>query len=185
MTERGCGEGDREGDREDGTGVVIRDARLSDVRAIAALAHEKRLQYAKYQPQFWNVTPHAEKVHRPWLEALVRDESVVSLVAEHEGASGVCGFLFAAVAPTPPVYDAGGDTATVDDFVVSPPDAWMTVGTALLEVGKSRLRKLGVAQIVVVCGQQDVPKRRALADAGLSFASEWYVGGLRSSSSGG
>ena len=181
MTERDCGGLDQKAALKGVGDVVIRDARLSDVPAIAVLAQEKRLQYAKYQPQFWNVASHAERVHRPWLEALVCDESVVSLVAEHDGASGVCGFLFAAVGSTPPVYDAGGDTATIDDFVVSPPDAWMTVGTALLDAGKAQLREQGVAQIVVVCGQRDGPKRRALADAGLSVASEWYVGDLRSS----
>ena len=181
MTERNCGGLDRKGNLEDVADVVIRDARISDVPAIAVLAQEKRIQYAKYQPQFWNVAPHAERVHRPWLEALVCDESVVSIVAEHDGAAGVCGFLLATVGSTPPVYDAGGDTATVDDFVVSPPDAGMTVGTALLDAGKAQLREQGVAQIVVVCGQRDGPKRRALADAGLSVASEWYVGDLRSS----
>jgi ribosomal protein S18 acetylase RimI-like enzyme len=180
VSERDRGGLDRKADLDDVADVVIRDARLSDVPAIAVLAQERRLQYAKYQPQFWNVAPDAERVHRPWLEGLVCDNSVVSLVAEREGASGVCGFLFAAVGPTPPVYDAGGDTATIDDFVVSPPNAWMIIGTALLDAGKARLREQGVAQIVVVCGEQDGPKRCALADAGLSVASEWYVGDLRS-----
>ena len=179
MDEPECGSLDQNADREDVADPVIRDARLSDVASIAALAHEKRLQYAEYQPQFWNVAPDAERVHRRWLEALVRDDSVVSLVAEHEGELGVRGFLFAAVRSTPPVYDAGGDTATIDDFVVSPADAWLTVGTALLDAAKARLREQGAAQIVVVCGQQDVPKRRALAHAGLSVASEGYVGDLR------
>ena len=170
---------DQKADLEAVADPVIREARLSDVPAIAALAQQKRLQYVTYQPQFWNVAPDAERVHRPWLEALVRDASVVSLVAEQNGESDVRGFLFAAVRPTPPVYDAGGDTATIDDFFVATPNAWLTVGTALLDAAKARLREQGAAQIVVVCGQQDVAKRRALASAGLSVASEWFVGDLR------
>lgn len=93
--------------------TVIHDARHSDVPAIAALAQEKPVQCAGYQMQFWNVAANAEQLHRPWLEKLVADDSVISLVADEIRA--VCGYLFALIGKTPPVYDAGGDTASVDD----------------------------------------------------------------------
>ena len=109
--------------------TVIRDARHADVPAIAALAQRKRIQYAAYQPQFWNVAPDAEQLHRPWLEGLVADDSVVSLVAEEKGAVG--GYLCATIGKTPPVYDVGGQTASVDDFFVSPASRWTTAGRAL------------------------------------------------------
>ena len=48
-----------------------------------------------------------------------------------------------------------------------------------LDAARVRLSDQGIAQIVVVCGQLDGPKRDALVEAGLSVASEWYVGDLR------
>ncbi len=162
---------------------MIRDARHSDVPAIAALAQQKRVQYAGYQMQFWNVAANAEQLHRPWLEKLVADDSVISLVADDNRA--VCGYLFATIGKTPPVYDAGGDTASVDDFFVSPASEWTNTGRALLDAARARLSDQGIAQLVVVCGHLDGPKRGMLAEAGLSLASEWYVCDLRGPASSG
>jgi hypothetical protein len=42
------------------------------------------------------------------------------------------GFLIATLIPAPPVYDPGGRTCLIDDFVVIPAANWLTTGVELL-----------------------------------------------------
>jgi hypothetical protein len=153
---------------------VIRDATDSDVEAIAVLAETRRVDYEQAQPQFWRRAVDAVEVHRPWLAQMVRDPNVVSLVAV-SGDRGLAGYAFGTVVPSPPVYAPGGPTGLIDDFQIADPGDWPVLGVELLAAARQRLAALGVAQIVVVCGQHDQPKRDALVLAGLSAASEWYV----------
>jgi hypothetical protein len=153
---------------------VIRDATDSDVDVIAALAETRRVDYEQAQPQFWRRAVDAVEVHRPWLAEMVRDPDVVSLVAL-DGDQRLAGYAFGTVVPSPPVYAPGGPTGLIDDFQIADQGEWATLGVELLSTARQRLAALGVVQIVVVCGQHDQPKREALALAGLSIASEWFV----------
>ena len=36
----------------------------------------------------------------------------------------------------------------------------------------------GAAQVLIVCGAHDEPKRRFFKNIGLTVASEWYVGSI-------
>jgi ribosomal protein S18 acetylase RimI-like enzyme len=153
--------------------VTIRPATETDVDAIAALMSARRRVYEQFEPRFWRVAENADAVHRPWLEFLVADDSVVSLVAEIDGA--FAGFVIATVGPAPPVYDPGGLAAMIDDYAVVG-DTWDTIGRALLDAVTERVRERGAAQVIVVCGHRDEAKRSALQQAGLSLASEWYTG---------
>lgn len=153
---------------------MIRDATDSDVDAIAALAEIRREDYEQAQPQFWRRAVNAVEVHRPWLAQMVRDPNVISLVANSVD-RGLTGYAFGTVVPSPPVYAPGGPTGLIDDFQLRDPGEWAVLGVELLAAARQRLAALGVAQIVVVCGQHDQPKREALDLAGLSLASEWYV----------
>jgi hypothetical protein len=77
--------------------------------------------------------------------------------------------------PAPPVYDPGGLTCLVDDFMVATPDLSASVGAALLDKAIEHARPRGAVQTVVVCGPHDTPKRAMLIDAGHVVASEWHT----------
>ncbi len=159
-----------------GAAVTIRAATGEDVEAILRLADDRRRLYATYQPVFWRAADDAIARHRPHLSALVADETVITPVAVADQA--VAGFAIGRLVPAPPVYDPGGVSCFVDDFAVADPADWLTVGVDLLRAVCRGARKQGAAQIVVVTGQLDEPKRAALAAGGLSVASEWWVAEL-------
>jgi GNAT superfamily N-acetyltransferase len=150
----------------------IRSATEADVAAITALAGAKRRQYSTYQPVFWAPAPDAEKLHRPYLARLVGDENVITLVSEGSGA--VTGFVIATIGDAPAVYNPGGRTCQIDDFVVEP-GRWSSSGTQLLQAAIEEAKDRGAVQAVVVTGHLDLEKREALRACGLSIASEWWV----------
>src|SRR5579862_4336076 len=105
----------------------IRPARAADVPAMVALSEQKRLQYQEYQPTFWRVAADAREKQTSFFERLVGSEHAIILVHEREGA--VDGFVIATLVDAPPVYDPGGRTCMIDDFVVAS-EEWTTTGAA-------------------------------------------------------
>lgn len=136
------------------------------------MAATRRLQYSTYQPVFWAPALNAEAVHKPYLAALVADEDVISLVSESSGA--LTGFVIASLGDAPAVYDPGGRTCMVDDFVVEA-GRWSSTGAQLLKAAIELAAHRGAIQAVVVTGHLDHEKRDALRACGLSVASEWWV----------
>jgi hypothetical protein len=157
--------------------LVIRDAEPADLDAIATLADERRVDYERAQPLFWKRADDALTQHRSWLTHLLASDEVISLAAV-DAAEELIGFLFATLVPAPPVYAPGGPTGLIDDFAVAASDLWATTGVELLDAARAELQARGAAQVVVVCGAHDEPKRTTLASAGLGVASEWFVGTL-------
>jgi GNAT superfamily N-acetyltransferase len=151
---------------------LIRPAIAADVDAIAAMASARRRQYAEYQPVFWAPAPKAEELHKPYLAKLIGEEKVISLVAEDAGI--VTGFVIAMIVGAPGVYDPGGATGQIDDFVVAP-GRWDSTGRDLLAAVLQRAADRGAVQAVVVTAHLDADKREALRASGLSIASEWWV----------
>lgn len=151
----------------------IRAATPPDVDAMSALAGIRREQYARYQPRFWRPAAGALDRHRPYLAGLVASQEVITLVSEDAGQ--LTGFLIATVTAAPPVYDPGGLTCQIDDFVVVPEARWLTTGVQLLRAGLAQAARHGAVQAVVVTAQLDQPKRQALRACGLQVASEWWV----------
>ncbi len=151
---------------------LIRPAIPADVGAIAAMASARRSQYARYQPVFWAPAPGAEELHKPYLAKLVSDENVISMVAEESGT--LTGFVIAMIVGAPAVYDPGGRTCQIDDFVVAP-GRWESTGRLLLQAALERAADRGAVQAVVVVANLDADKREALRASGLSIASEWWV----------
>lgn len=151
---------------------LIRPAIPADVDAIAAMASARRRQYAQYQPVFWAPAPNAEELHKPYLARLIGEEKVISLVAEEAGI--VTGFIIAMIVGAPGVYDPGGATCQIDDFVVAP-GRWESTGKDLLAAALGHAAGRGAVQAVVVTAHLDVDKREALRASGLSIASEWWV----------
>ena len=151
----------------------IRAAVQADVPAMAALAAVRREQYARYQPLFWRPAAAAPDLHHTYLGSLVASEKVITLVSEEAGQ--LTGFLIATLNPAPPVYDPGGLTCQIDDFVVAPAAKWPTTGAELLRASQAEAGRRGAIQAVVVTGHLDQPKRQALQACGLEIASEWWV----------
>jgi GNAT superfamily N-acetyltransferase len=150
----------------------IRPATAADVAAIASMASSRREQYAVYQPVFWRIAADAEQLHRPYLAKLVADPKVITLVSAESGA--VTGFVIATIVGAPGVYDPGGHTCQIDDFVVEP-GRWDSTGRDLLAAATAEAAERGAVQAVVVVAHLDKPKREALRASGLSIASEWWV----------
>ena len=108
----------------------IRTAATADVDAMAALAGIRREQYARCQPLFWRPAAGALDKHRAYLATLIGDDTVITLVSEEAGQ--LTGFLIATLTGAPPVYDPGGATCQIDDFVVVPEARWQSTGIRLL-----------------------------------------------------
>ena len=151
----------------------IRTAAQADVPSMAALAGIRREQYARYQPLFWRPAPAASDKHGAYLGRLVASDKVISLVSEDTGE--LTGFLIATLNPAPPVYDPGGLSCDIDDFVVTPAANWATTGVRLLRAALAEAGQRGAVQAVVVTAHLDEPKREALRACGLEVASEWWV----------
>jgi GNAT superfamily N-acetyltransferase len=151
----------------------IRTAVPADVSAIAALASIRRDQYARYQLLFWRPAAAAPDKHRTYLGRLVASAEIITLVSEEAGQ--LTGFLIATLDPAPPVYDPGGLTCQIDDFVVTPATKWPTTGVRLLRAVLAQAGQRGAVQAVVVTAHLDQPKRQALRACGLEIASEWWV----------
>ncbi len=138
-----------------------------------ALAARKREQYAGYNPVFHNPAADARELHAAFIAGLIESDGAISLV--YDDGSVVRGFAIGTLIDPPPVYDPGGKTCMVDDFIVDDADAWPSVGSALLESITAAARARGASQIVVVCGPEDAPKRTMLAAAGCTVVTEWYT----------
>jgi GNAT superfamily N-acetyltransferase len=153
----------------DGT---IRKAGTADVARMVELSEEKRLQYQAYQPRFWRKAPDSQEKQLPHFERVLAADRVIALVHERDG--GIDGFVIATLLDAPPVYDPGGLTCLIDDFIAAD-EAWDTIGAALLEAVDREAKSRGAVQVVVVCGHCDQPKRRMLSTEAFTIASEWYV----------
>jgi hypothetical protein len=157
--------------------MPVRAAHSGDLDVIVALSDDKRRQYEGQARIFYRPAPNAAAVHRPWLARLIEDGSVATFVHESDGAE-VDGFVIVTLVSPPPVYDPGGPTCSVDDFVVATPSLWASAGRDLLSSASIWGREQGAVQMVVVCGPHDAPKRQMLQEAGLEVASEWFAAPL-------
>lgn len=152
---------------------LVRKAVPADLPAMVALSAAKRAQYEAYQPVFWRRAPNADEQQTGFFAHQLGRENVIALVSEEDGQ--VVGFVIAALVSSPPVYAPGGLTCLVDDFCVAGPDRWSDIGEELLTEVRQSARERGAAQLLVVCGHLDDPKRTLLGDGGLRIASEWWV----------
>ena len=152
---------------------IIRKAEPADVPRMVDLSEQKRLEYQSYQPTFWRKAADSQEKQIPHFERALQSDRVIALVYERERNLG--GFLIATLVDAPPVYDPGGLTCLIDDFVVADPEDGEAIGARLLSEANRQAGARGAVQMVVVCGHQDQPKRAMLAGCGFSIASEWYV----------
>jgi hypothetical protein len=153
--------------------MTIRQANHDDITSMVALSDLKRTQYEQYAPTFWRAAQDADKRQANFFAFLLEQDQVTALV--HETNDQVNGFVIASIRAAPPVYDPGTQICSIDDYVVSAPKEWLTVGTALLSRARELAAERGAELTVVVCGRQDEPKRAMLRRAGFKVASEWFV----------
>jgi hypothetical protein len=151
----------------------IRLAEDSDLNEILDLANLKRLEYETYQPVFWRVAPDAIAQQRDYVASHIANDEVVTLVATLE--SRLVGFVIGRLVSAPPVYNPGGLTCSIDDFVVNRNELWETVGVDLLDAVRKVAVSKGAVQVVVVCGHHDEWKKKMLEKSSLTIASEWWV----------
>lgn len=157
--------------------MSVRQASKNDLDFIVALADDKRREYEQYAPVFHRPAHDARNVHRPWLADLIESDRAAVLVSE--GEDDAChGFVIATLVPSPPVYDPGGPTCSIDDFAVMTATHWASAGHDLLQAAQAWGREQGAVQTVVVCGPHDGPKRQMLTDSGLEVVSEWFTAPL-------
>ena len=150
----------------------IRKANLNDIDVMVALSDQKRTEYAKAQPQFWKKAENANAMQAQWFKELLEDKNCFLFVAEEN--LQIMGFVIGRMVGAPEVYNPGGITMMIDDFCVSEADLFETIGKDLISVLRNVSKE--VAQLLVVCGAHDQPKRQFLKSIGLSVASEWYAG---------
>ncbi len=145
--------------------MTVRSATAADVPRMVEWADRKRHEYARAQPRFWRPAQDAAERHRPFLEGLIGREDVIALVSGG-------GFAIGLIGDAPPVYDPGGKSCLIDDFVV---ESWDSDGAELLDEVCRLAPRAGAVQVVVVCGHHDGPKRTFLEARGFPIASEWRV----------
>jgi len=154
--------------------MKVREATLNDLDSMVQLAEQRRLSYEPHQPVYWRHAEGAPAHQKSWFERLLEDDHVIALVGD--AADRPSGMIIGRVMPVPPVYDPGGPTCMVDDFTVTEPALWPTLGQALLDALRERLRvHPDIVQIVVVAGHHDAAKKQLLESEGLSIASEWWT----------
>ncbi len=127
----------------------VRVVQRSDVAQMASLSAQDRTEYAEIGRNNTAVLVYAEGGH-------------------------MLGYVIGLVVASPPVYDPGGQTCLVIEFVVGQITDWPTVGKVLLEALGQKAQTLGAVQTVVICDAADQPKQAMLRDSGLTIASEWY-----------
>jgi N-acetylglutamate synthase-like GNAT family acetyltransferase len=130
--------------------MAIREAQISDVQAMAALAEAKRQHYRDHAAPFQRPASNGREVHERFLPKLLEWEAFTVLV--HEGGEGVDGFVVARFGSAPPPYGEGS-WFHVDDFVVGRASLWASVGRELLDAVMNRAREAGIDQAIVVCGR--------------------------------
>lgn len=150
----------------------IRLATPSDLSSMVELSLQKRLHYEKSQTRFWKKTEGSEEKQKLWFAELLKREDHILLIAEAE--SQPVGFIIGALRKAPEVYDPGGLTLVIDDFCVTLPSCWDSIGSALLIELEKRGKEKGAVQMIVVCGAHDSDKSLFLEKRGCTVYSHWY-----------
>lgn len=152
---------------------LISLAKPSDISSMVVLSDQKRSAYEQAQPKFWKRADNANKEQTKWFSDLLLREDHICLISK--SGQEITGFIIGKLMLAPEVYSPGGFTLIIDDFCVSSPDFWLTVGEKLLYEIQQQAKKRGAVQTVIVCGYHDAYKQAFLKSQNLIIASEWYV----------
>ena len=157
--------------------ISICPAQVANIPSMVEMSYQKRKLYEKAQPQFWrHAGDSAEISQAKWFEELLGSNDHIMLTSVRH--QKIVGFIIGKLMPAPEVYNPGGLTLMIDDFCVADEAEWHAIGSKLIQEIKTISKTKGAAQILVVCGAHDHPKRRFLMSQNLSIVSEWFVGGI-------
>lgn len=156
--------------------MAIRSAQAGDVETCVGMIEARRRLYETFEPRFWRKADHSAAMSTAFFGHLATDAGAVFLVSASD--AGIDGFLIAMAVQNPPVYAPGGPTAQIDDFCVTDPSLFPTVGAALLDEARARLTARGFTQLVVVCAARDEARTAFLESHSLSLTTTWWTASL-------
>ena len=172
--------------------MIVRKARAEDVDLMVELSHQKRISYEKAQPQFWKMAKNSDEMQKNWFLDEIQKQDVIALICINSQKNSsktpktnyqtnFLGFLIGKIIEPPAVYSAGL-TLMIDDFCVSyeifGQDSWVKIGQKLLDLAINKAKKMGVKQILVVCGNHDLAKQKFLEKNALTTTSNWLAKGI-------
>jgi ribosomal protein S18 acetylase RimI-like enzyme len=155
----------------------IRRATTSDMDAVVAIIESQRKQYQKFQPAYWHKAEDSAETTKALFAKALGEPGTYFLVSV-EGRQ-ILGFLIAHKVAPPAVFATRGDTYLIEEFAVSEPQHWLSIGEALLSHGSTLLHEHGAAQIVVTCADRDLAKTEVLRRSDLTIASNSWTKTLR------
>lgn len=154
-----------------------RPASSEDVGAMVGLSERERLQRERMDPDFFRKAERSREAQTLFFNWLLKQNHAIALV--HETPNEIDGFAIATLITAPPVYAPGGQTALIDDFTVSDPQLWDSVGNSLFEAIRAEARNRGAVGIVSICAHHDEAKRQFLSSRGLRIVSEWHFSPIK------
>ena len=105
----------------------MQKAKKSDIKFMIELSYQKRLSYAKAQPNFWKMAENSNEIQAKWFEKLLSRKNTIALICNKKQ-----GFIIGNIISPPEVYSAGL-TLVIDDFCVKFGNLWLTTGKELLD----------------------------------------------------
>ncbi len=169
--------------------IIVDRARDEDVDLMVELSFQKRIFYEKAQPQFWKMAKNSDEVQKNWFLSEIQNRDVIALVCKNSQKNSseipqknrqenFLGFIIGKTIEPPAVYSAGL-TLMIDDFCINNKifgqDSWVIIGQKLIDSGIDEARKMDAKQILVVCGNHDLAKRKFLEKNGLAITSNWLA----------
>ena len=149
----------------------VRPMLAADLDAVVALAEIERVEHDAHRSStIWRKAADSAGPYRAELGELLGQEQILMRV--HETGGVLDGYVRAAIYPKgPPVWDPGGPVLFVSDFVLRDPDAWPTVGAALLAAVVAEASQRGAVAALVQYAHYADGKPRMLA--GLEYGPAW------------
>lgn len=150
----------------------VREAGLEDIDAIVALIESRRQRLADWEPNFWRKAEASADMSKAFLPTLIDDPASTLLVAYEGTLLGGC----LQFKPTfvPPVYDPGGTTWMIDDFVVAN-DRWDAFGVTLLLALKAKTIEQSPGQLIFPVPFKDDAAMDFFKQQGLSPTTMWWT----------
>ncbi len=152
---------------------IIRPAETGDLAQMVALITEERKDLTARQPVFWRPAQDAPAATKKYFQYLLRQQTTFGFVAEEDGK--VVGFAIGYDMTPPPVYDPGGPTVMIDDWVVPPRDDRAHVLGALYHAVEGAARSAGAKQVVCVAVTHDADKQKFLKTHDLANVAAWWA----------
>ena len=153
--------------------VSVRPAVPSDVPAMVALITEERKDLAVRQPVFWRPAKEAPAATKEYFQYLLRLQTTFGFVAQE--ADILVGFVIGYDMSPPPVYDPGGATVMIDDWVVPSRKDRGCVLEALYLAVERAARNAGARQVVCVAATHDEDKQEFLKAHNHAATATWWT----------